>query len=239
MQLKSNLFMALLLAALFLSNSALASGLEIESCSIGVWMAHPINYIGCTIAGDGAITVADGAEALILCDGEQVASTKLTYDNYKTSKRVFGKVHATFEEPLLLPKGKTYTFVLPKDAVMREADHTVTNDELKADFLVPESFGSVFTKPEEGEVVSKDYRMTFGFGLEISLDTTGDIILYREDVPVRAYPVHPSWDWNIGHAFAKFDEGVQFEKGVHYSWVLPEGSVCARLRSDILNEEGA
>ena len=61
--------------------------------------------------------------------------------------------------------------------------------------------------------------------------------LYREGVPVRTFDAHVGWDWNLGQAYADFGMKMNFEKGVNYSLVMPEGSLSPRFRTDITNEE--
>lgn len=75
--------------------------------------------------------------------------------------------------------------------------------------------------------------------IETAAVEDGEILLYRKGVPIKKYPVHVSWDWNLGYAGLDFGETVNFEKGVEYTVKLPEGCVSALHRSDITNEEAS
>ena len=54
---------------------------------------------------------------------------------------------------------------------------------------------------------------------------------------VREFPAYVTWDWDLGQAYPKVEDEMCFEKGVHYSLVLPAGSAHAMYRDDIVNDE--
>lgn len=80
-----------------------------------------------------------------------------------------------------------------------------------------------------------------GFNRHIQLteNATATVNCDGQPVAVRTYPADPSCgDWDLGCARPLFETGdkIKFENGVHYSLVLPAGSVCT-FREDITNEE--
>lgn len=196
-------------------------------------VSHASFYFGCRI------TVVENA-VMMITDGENIVATSeyITNETYKTQ----GVMQALFEPPLLLPIGKTYTLVAPKDVAFSEADPTVSNDELRVDFTVPGCLRPKFPSIQEGQIIVSESRMGFYFDTETEyVEGGGEIVLYREGIPVRSYPCEVSWDWDLGYAGARFGESygekINFDAGVNYSLVLKAGSVRARGRADIVNEE--
>ncbi len=232
------LIAALSMTALMFPMSGFASGLVPEQCTIGDRpVFHPIIYIGFMF--DGAIGVAENSVATIYSDGQPVETGVLSCSNYVGNKRTQGTAVISFDTPLLLPKGKTYTLVVPGDVIFKESNSGISNDELSVDFTVPATLGDAVPSIENGSTVEFAQRIGFYFGTETAPVEGREIILYREGVPVRAYPCDVSWDWDLGYAGVDFGERINFEAGVKYSLLLPEGSVSALNRADIVNEQAS
>lgn len=185
---------------------------------------------------DCLVGVSDGSVATVVSDGQTIATGSLSALNY-SSKNEQGIVVVTFPDPLVLPKGKSYKIVVPKGTVFKEGDTSTTNDEISADFEVPATVGSVRSDIEEGAVVKERSRMSFDFSTETEGVEGAQIKLLREGVTIREYACEAGWDFNLGRAAVDFGKEIRFEEGVKYTVVLPEGSVYARLRRDIMNDE--
>ncbi|MDO4161297.1 MAG: T9SS type A sorting domain-containing protein [Prevotellaceae bacterium] len=187
---------------------------------------------------DGAIAVSDGATASIVCDGETVAEGTMTASNY-TGSRVQGTASIIFSEVLLLPKGKSYEVVVPAGTIFLADNPDVGNDELRVGFDVPSDIGTAdleLVGCDVNSVVSSD-RMTLMFDTETEAVGNPEALLYREGVAVRSLPLSVTWDWDLGQVRIAEGSEINFEDGVNYTLVLPEGSVSAAYRQDITNLE--
>lgn len=143
----------------------------------------------------------------------------------------------TFESPLVLPKGETYKLVVPGNAIYKENEPGVSNDEISVEFSVPATLGEADPSIEDGSMVEDARNIGFYFRTETAPVENSKVILLREGIPVREYDCQVSWDWDLGYAGVDFGELINFESGVRYSIKLPQGSVSALYRSDIVNEE--
>lgn len=212
-----------------------ASGLVPEQCTIGERpVYYPIVDIGFTF--DRAIQTTDNSVATIYMDNTPVAAGTISSSNYVGKNRTQGSVVVSFDHPLILPKGKSYTLVVPKGVISAETSSDMSNDELRVDFEVPATIGFSCPSIENGSVVTAADRIGFYFDTETASIENREIILYREGIPIRTYPCDVSWDWNLGYAGVDFGESIKFEAGVRYSVKLPENSVSAYKRPDIMNE---
>lgn len=217
-----------------------ASPLLPESCTDGDRLfTRPLDEIGFYF--DGGIKLLDGAKAVVICGGETVATaSRMEVSNYTSSKRTQGTL-AIFFDGQILPKGKEYTLQVAAASIASETDGT-KNTEFTQSFSIPENLGPAHFDVEDGVTIAKTSR--YGGGLYpcywgIETDAAGEpyFILYREGVAVREFPAYVTWDWDLGQAYPKVEEEMCFEKGVHYSLVLPAGSAHAMYRDDIVNEE--
>ena len=230
----------LISAALALPSAGYASGLVPEQCSIdGRPVCYPVEELSFTF--DGAVAVAENSVATIYSGKKAVAEGVLSASNYVGKKRTQGCAIIKFGSSLLLPKGKTYRLVVPKGAIFREGDPSVYNDRLSVEFKVPAHLGPVHFDIKDGVTIEKTTRYgglpIFFWGIETEPVGEPSFILYREGVPVREIPAYVTWDWDLGQAYPETEEGMHFDKGVHYSLVLPAGSARSRYRDDIVNEE--
>lgn len=210
-----------------------------ESCTVGDRpFTSPLESIGFFF--DGGIKLLDGASAVVKCDGETVATaSRLEVNNsdYKTGTQ---GILGIYFESQLLPKGKEYTLSIAPASIASEADGA-ENAEIKQSFSVPENLGEAWFDVKDGVTIDKTtasgglYSCYWG----IETEPVGDpyFILYREGVAVREIPARVSWDFDLGQAHPQVSEEMCFEKGVHYSLVLPAGSAHARYRDDIVNEK--
>ena len=217
-----------------------ASPLLPESCTDGDRpFTRPLNEIGFYF--DCGIKLLDGAKAVVICGGETVATAaRMEVTNYTSSKRTQGTL-AIFFDGQLLPKGKDYTISVSPGSVALEADGT-ENAGFSQTFAVPENLGPAHFDVEDGVTIAKTSRYGGGlypcyWGIETEAVGEPSFILYREGLAVREFPAYVTWDWDLGQAYPKIEEEMCFEKGVHYSLVLPAGSAHAMYREDIVNEE--
>lgn len=216
--------------------SVSASGLVPEGCTIG---SRPVCYPieGMYFTFDGAISVVENATATVYSGNEAMENGVITASNYMGTKRTQGSAIVTFEEPLVLPKGKTYRLVVSEGMIHREGEPGISNDELTVEFEVPATLGPARPSIDEWSIIESNDRIGFYFGIETAPVENGEAILYREGIPVRSYPCDVSWDWDLGYAGIDFGKTIHFEKGVRYSIRIPAGSVSALHRPDIVNEE--
>lgn len=217
-----------------------ASPLLPESCTDGDRLfTRPLDEIGFYF--DGGIKLLDGAKAVVICGGETVATaSRMEVSNYTSSKRTQGAL-AIFFDGQILPKGKEYTLQVAAASIASETDGT-KNTEFTQSFSVPENLGPAHFHVEDGVTIAKTSRYGGGlypcyWGIETEAAGEPSFILYREGVAVREFPAYVTWDWDLGQAYPKVEEEMCFEKGVHYSLVLPAGSAHAMYRDDIVNEE--
>lgn len=200
---------------------------------------RPLDEIGFYF--DGGIKLLDGAKAVVICGGETVATaSRMEVSNYTSSKRTQGTL-AIFFDGQILPKGKEYTLQVAAASIASETDGT-KNAEFTQSFSVPENLGPAHFDVEDGVTIAKTSRYGGGlypcyWGIETEAAGEPSFILYREGVAVREFPAYVTWDWDLGQAYPKVEEEMCFEKGVHYSLVLPAGSAHAMYRDDIVNEE--
>lgn len=233
---KNILISLLSIMAVASSLNAFAYGLVPEHCTIGDRpVYYPVVDIGFIF--DGAISVVENSIATVYSDGQPLETGVLSCSNYDGEKRTQGTAVITFESPLLLPKGKTYRLVVPEGVITRKGNSDVSNEELSVEFSVPATLGPATPSIKDGSVVEKANRIGFYFGFETAPVENAKAILLREDVPVREYDCDVSWDWNLGYAGIDFGEKINFENGVRYSIQLPEGSISAMHRPDIVNEK--
>ncbi len=213
-----------------------ASGLVPEQCTIGDRpVCYPIVDIGFTF--DGAIATVENSTATVFLDGQPVETGILSCTNYTGKKRTQGTAVISFESPLILPNGKSYRLVVPEGVIFREDNPDVSTEEIGIEFSIPATIGPAKPSVEEGSIVENAKRIGFYFGVETTPVENGKAILLREGVPVREYDCDVSWDWDLGYAGIDFGEKINFENGVRYSVLLPEGSISALYRPDIVNKE--
>lgn len=217
-----------------------ASPLLPESCTDGDRLfTRPLDEIGFYF--DGGIKLLDGAKAVVICGGETVSTaTRMEVSNYTSTKRTQGAL-AIFFDGQILPKGKEYTLQVAAASIASETDGT-KNTEFTQSFSVPENLGPAHFHVEDGVTIAKTSRYGGGlypcyWGIETKAAGEPSFILYREGVAVREFPAYVTWDWDLGQAYPEIEEEMCFEKGVHYSLVLPAGSAHAMYRDDIVNDE--
>ena len=217
-----------------------ASPLLPESCTDGDRLfTRPLDEIGFYF--DGGIKLLEGAKAVVICGDETVATaSRMEVSNYTSSKRTQGTL-AIFFDGQILPKGKEYTLKVAAASIASETDGT-KNTEFTQSFSVPENLGPAHFDVEDGVTIAKTSRYGGGlypcyWGIETEAAGEPSFILYREGVAVREFPAFVTWDWDLGQAYPKVEDEMCFEKGVHYSLVLPAGSAHAMYRDDIVNEE--
>ena len=240
------LFIMITTAALALSLTCRASGLVPKECFFGFGSSgKPVivtnKIFDVIFTFDGAVAVAENSIATIYSGKKAVATGILSASSHVEQEGTQGSVKIKFTNALLLPKGKTYRLVVPNGAIFREGDPSVSNDRLSEEFKVPADLGPVHFHIKDGVTIDKTTGYgglpTFFWGIETEPVGEPSFILYREGVPVRKIPAQVGWDWHVGQAYPEVEEGMHFDKGVHYSLVLPAGSVHAMYRDDIVNEE--
>ncbi|MDE5751520.1 MAG: hypothetical protein K2H88_02655, partial [Duncaniella sp.] len=205
--------------------SAMAAAPLPESCTAGDRpFTRPLDEIGFFF--DGGIKLLDGAVATVKCDGEIVATSgRMEVSNYTSTKRTQGSL-AIFFDGRNLPKGKEYTLHVAPGSIASEADGA-ENTEFTQKFSIPDNLGPARFDVEDGTTIAQTSRYgglcTCYWGIETEAVGEPSFILYREGVAVREFPAYITWDWDLGQAYPKIEGDMRFEKGVHYSLVLPAG----------------
>lgn len=202
-----------------------------QECSIENKLVYePINQVHLEFTAH--VDIAKDAKATITCGDKTMATGVITSDTYMEK----GIALVSFEK-LVLPKGKSYKLEIPAGAIFLKSAPDVKNGDLKFDFEVPEKIISTDCSVKNVSSVETEEHIWFYYGTETEPVGSPTMTLYREGVPVRTFDAHVGWDWNLGQAYADFGMKMNFEKGVHYSLVMPEGSLSPRFRTDITNEE--
>ena len=136
---------------------------------------------------------------------------------------------------LKLPVDKSYKLIVPKGAVCSVDNSNVKSDELVVEFHVDKYF---YADKCRVETLSQAGSYEFDFDINTITFDGAKIILCRNDVPImESSIVYTPQDFDMGAAVCRFDRIIKFEKGVKYTFVLPEGSVCSIERDDIVNAE--
>lgn len=222
------------------AHTAMAQGTLVpEQCTIGIDgrpVCYPIEDIGFSF--DGKITAKDGIKGYITCNGDTIVEKAITIKNGKRQ----GWAKMTFDEPLILPKGQDYKVSVPAGMLALESDPTVTNGELSSVFNIPACLPVAEHSIKDGDTVEKAMSITFYYKVETKALATNPIaMLYRNTngqwIKVRTLPLKVTYDWDLGQAYVNFEQEMHFEKGVEYQIVIPEGTISALRRDDIVNEE--
>ncbi|MDO4691319.1 MAG: hypothetical protein Q4A64_00435 [Porphyromonadaceae bacterium] len=191
----------------------------------------PLNLVQFSFGEE--IEVAPAATAFVY-DGDQIVATSQRVSRENYNPRPQGLAIISFDN-VKLTKGRKYTLVVPQGTIRSQANPQRHNQELRESFTVPETLKFTETYPS-GSIATEEV-VTFFFTTEIKALGTPEATLYREGEIVRRLPVKATYDWDLGQAIVYFGESTDFEHGVHYSILLPRGSVSALHRDDITNEE--
>ncbi len=181
-----------------------------------------------------AIAISDGAKATITCDGERMAEGVITMGDARGQSQA-----AILFDKTILPKGKSYKLEVPAGAIYTRDQPTIVMNSYVTPFTVPEYITTRECSIQEGDTVGYTNLISFYYDTETEPLGTPIATLYREGVPIKSVAVDITWDWNLGQMYAHFDEYVDFEEGVHYTFTLPEGSMTPRFRTDITNAESS
>ena len=182
------------------------------------------------------IGVKENAVLKILQEGDVFYETPLSVENVVEGNIGYGVVYASYDPVLLLPKGKSYRIVISSGDIFDMENVMIVNDEIIRDFKVPSDLGDFRTTFNADEPVVELLYAGVEYPTEIQKGGEGNVSFYREGVLVREYPIHVSWDWDLGIAEAMFEETLRFEDGVHFAMEIPNGSIAALDRPDITNK---
>jgi len=235
----------ILIALMILSSSGLwASDLTFKQCSLDASPAyHPLWHIDFTYhellsLNDSTAKVYQGEK--VVAEGKLVVNNYHGHDSSNDPSTQQGTIEVTFDEALVLPKGETFTVVIPKGSFAKESDPNVVNDEISYSFTIPTDLGDAWVtfwnRLEDGTILSNADFLTFFWATETESNGEQQAILYREGVPVRQFPFNADWDWDMGQARIDFGGEMKFEKGVNFALEIPEGTVYAMSRPDITNK---
>ncbi len=231
---KKNLLLSIVALCMFVvSAHATGETLIPRGCNIYRYIYRSINEVCLTFGG--SVVVADNATAVITCNGETVATGKMTAQD---GGREFsdGIAIITFDH-LILPKGKSYRLQISEGAYYSKDFPTRKTEKVDYDFDIPEFLVSNDCTIKNGTRVAAADHFCFYYPAETEPIGQPMMTLYREGVAVRTYAADVTWDWDLGQAQVHFGKDMVFEDSVHYSVVLPAGSLRAWERNDITNAE--
>ena len=178
------------------------------------------------------VAFRDNFKGCITKDGKVLAETVL-----RNEKGTTNRLFMIFNESFKFPIGKNYKAIFPASSIYSLSDSSKTFDETIVEFDVEKYF--YYTRFEGG--FHGDYkRLQFYFGLNVNSFDDSKMLVCREGIPILEYPIDGKdcfSDFDIGRATSRLNHDLNFEDGVRYTVILPEGSVHSIERDDIVNAE--
>lgn len=223
------------LSTVLTAYAELTPGFIPEQCNLdGTRFVHDLEWVDFQF--DGSIDLTATPSVYITNGGETVTEA-ISYEvsNYVGSTRTQGTLIAYFDKQRL-PLGKDYNVVLKSGSVKSTSIPDCRNDSYETSFSVPSDLGGWTASITPNSIVSEARSMAIFWGFETEPVGEPEFQLLCEGIEVGKYPAYVTWDWNLGQAYAKFGKVMQFEADMHYTLVLPAGSVCTH-RDDIVNKE--
>ena len=239
----------MIMALLGLAYPAMAAAIDFEPLdySLRAKEFRPINQVDISLhkLTSEDMAMVEGTTATITCDGETVVEAAMEFGYYTSSfinsEFVFPYFRAVFDEPLILPKGKNYTFTVPAGVLYSLSDPSKRSPEYSYNFEVPSNLEYTFNSMNDAERIEKTDCFTFHWSTETERVGESAGLLYQDGELVGEYLLDVSWDWDMGYASMRLSDSylnpVYFEKDVPFKVVIPQGSVCAIGRPDMINEE--
>ena len=237
---KQNRLIMMIAAALLPLMTLGASELTPKNVTVGMGalgergFVHPLRFVN--ISFSDRVKVSDCAVSMVYGDETLLFATGFEVNNYEGADWKEGIVTIWFDETLL-PLDRDYKFSLNAGAVESENDSEAKSPEVEVVFNVPADLGEHHCDIEPNSVVASARSIWVYWGYETDPVGEPEWTLYREDVEVEKYPAHVGWDWDLGQAYVDFGSEMTFDRDVHYSLVLPAGSVSSCYRADIVNRE--
>lgn len=197
-------------------------------------------WTGCGMEFADKIVINEGAEAVVTCGGEVVATASglelAEPEDWYTGNA--DMLYIDFPE-VNLPKGEEYVFTLKANSVALKSDPTQTNEDISVRFTVPASIDYV-SKVTPKYVSTTDKRYV---GLELTIAAAvvavgePQWILKRNGEVIGRYAATVDYhDFNLSSCTVDFP-AITFDEGAEYTLTLPEGSYAAMYRPDITNVE--
>ena len=203
-------------------------GLEFKD---GYSLIRPWN--GCYMEFTDNIAVNNGAEAVVTCGNEVVATASTI-----SADEEYNYLYIDFAE-INLPKGEEYVFALKAGAVSLISDPTATNQDITVTFTVPANIDYV-SRVTPKYVSATDKRfvgLTLEIGTEVVAVGEPKWILKRNGEVIGEYAATvTNQDYNHSTCDVDFP-AISFDSGAEYTLTLPEGSYAAKYRTDITNLE--
>ena len=199
-------------------------------------ICEPIGDFGFSF--DERIAAVDGAEGMIVCDGEVVARGPIRIDNNALGGVSWAIISfAQDGEELLLPNnGKECRAVIPAGTLWLEDDPDVKNEELEAVFYVPGLFDYANIYCYEYLSEASGIIVDFEHDVKLVDPCNAYADLYRNGVLVRRLIITERSSKSVSVDFVyMLAVTISFEKGAIYDVVVPEGVIRAAERADIVN----
>ena len=201
-------------------------------------ICEPIGDFGFSF--DERIAAVDGAEGMIMRDGEIMARGPIRIVNNALGGISWAIISFTQDgEELILPNDyKECRVVIPAGTLWLEDDPDVKNEELVANFSVPTylEYGNVYC-PEFLSHVSS-IMVDFETDVKVINPENAYAELYRNEVLVGRLPVTERRSNTVSLDFIQWLAVlVSLEYGANYKVVIPAGIICAAGRADIVNHK--
>lgn len=202
-------------------------------------ICYPIDHVTFTFEGRiEQINESDGIICTMYSDDEPVATGILSAQEYSYAlSPPISEAIVKFDEPLTLPKGKSYKLVVPSGVIYERGNPDIAYNDLCAEFEVPSHISKFVPTVSENSGVKRVRLLGFDFRQDICSVAWAKVVLYRKGVPLREYPVNVWGDSKPWCAGIDFGKGMSFEKDVEYTVSIPKETIYAMHRLDICNEE--
>ena len=164
-----------------------------------------------------------------LCDENGVVATSALQAYKREVSFDFGKDYN-------LPKGSRFWLVLAKGSVYKLTTHELVTDEIRKEYSVMDSFAesSVMEFPKKMKSLQAGQ---LSFNMSVMKKTDAAMLLYRDGILVEKCNTRIDFFDGSGYLVWDFGKEVFLDKGIHYKFILPAGSVASSHRADIMNRE--
>lgn len=191
---------------------------------------------------DYNVTLCESPKAYIICDQDTVVESTIFHRHECDYKCIY-----VFFDTIYLDKGKDYIYRIAAGSIARQDNEEIVNEDISIPFSIPANLDP-YRADFKGRVFGHDvWSLNVDWRHEVAVaDSSARALIYREDIPIYKFKILASWDWDIGSAgpdmlflldASPSGRVYRFEKGVRYRLEMPAGSICARLRGDIVNDE--
>lgn len=192
------------------------------------------------------VDVADTATARIMLGDEVVAeSSKMECKKEWKDYEKETEIKFYFSAPVKIEKGRVYRLVLPAGNFKSHDNPEVGYKEYSKEIELTNYFVGTDSQLFDGCNLSFLYCGGFRFGkMNAKLEKVGNpkISIYRGKDLVASADVMLTHDYTADGVFSSyiqfyFDQRIEFEEGIVYTLLFPEGSLRMKSRNEVVNRE--